>query len=82
VEAAAGTCRNLGEKVAATAPLRPAGRLGSPGSRTPVMRSVLLIVTLWLLLDVLLVGAWTGARSLMGWWGRSRAERISSSARL
>jgi uncharacterized membrane protein len=45
------------------------------------MRLVLLIVTLWLLLDVLLVLALAGARHLYVVWVRMRAERIARLAR-
>ena len=41
------------------------------------MRLVLLILTLWLLLDVLLVAALAGARRLYLVWWRMRAERIA-----
>ena len=44
------------------------------------MRLVLLILTLWLLLDVLLVAALAGARHLYV-PGRMRAERIARLAR-
>jgi hypothetical protein len=45
------------------------------------MRLVLLIVTLWLLLDVLLVAALAGGRRLYVAWWRMRAERIARLAR-
>ena len=45
------------------------------------MRLVLLILTLWLLLDVLLVAALAGARHLYVAWRRMRAERIARLAR-
>jgi hypothetical protein len=45
------------------------------------MRLVLLILTLWLLLDVLLVAALAGARNLYVAWWRMRAERIARLAR-
>jgi hypothetical protein len=41
------------------------------------MRLVLLILTLWLLFDVLLVAALAGARRLYVAWWRMRAERIA-----
>jgi hypothetical protein len=61
-------------------PVRRDGALGSL-ARTPSMRLVLLIVTLWLLLDVLLVAALMGARRLYVAWWRMRAERIARLAR-
>jgi hypothetical protein len=45
------------------------------------MRLVLLILTLWLLLDVLLVAALAGARHLYVVWLRTRAERVARLAR-
>ena len=45
------------------------------------MRLVLLILTLWLLLDVLLVAALAGGRRLYVAWWRMRAERIARPAR-
>jgi hypothetical protein len=45
------------------------------------MRLVLLILTLWLLLDVLLVAALGAARHLYVAWWRTRAERIARLAR-
>ena len=45
------------------------------------MRLALLILTLWLLLDVLLVVALAGARHLYVAWWRMRAERIARLAR-
>jgi hypothetical protein len=45
------------------------------------MRLVLLILTLWLLLDILLVAALAGARHLYAVWARARAERIARPAR-
>ena len=45
------------------------------------MRLVLPILTLWLLLDVLLVAALAGARRLYVVWWRMRAERIARLAR-
>jgi hypothetical protein len=83
-----GRGRPVAEEVPATwanrprvvAPGRPDGALGS-FARTPFMRLVLLIVTLWLLLDVLLVAAMMGARSLYLTWLRMRTERIARLAR-
>lgn len=83
-----GRGRPVAEEVPATwanrlfvvAPGRPDGAIGSL-ARTPSMRLVLLIVTLWLLLDVLLVAAMMGARSLYVTWWRMRAERIARLAR-
>jgi hypothetical protein len=40
------------------------------------MRLALLILTLWLLLDVLLVAAFAAARHLYVAWWRMRAERM------
>ena len=41
------------------------------------MRLVLLILTLWLLLDVLLLAALAGARRLYVAWWQMRAARIA-----
>jgi hypothetical protein len=45
------------------------------------MRLVLLIMTLWLLLDLVLVAALAAARYLYVTWWRVRAERIARLAR-
>ena len=75
-----GSSRNLRESAVGLLPetSRPVARLA--GASLP-MRLVLLILTLWLLLDVLLVAALAGARHLYIAWWRMRAERIARLAR-
>jgi hypothetical protein len=46
------------------------------------MRLVLLIATLWLLLDILIVAALVGARRLYVLWWLVRTERLARLARL
>ncbi len=45
------------------------------------MRLVLLIASLWLLLDVLLVTSLVAARRVYGRWWRMRTERLARLAR-
>src|SRR5205085_12674788 len=74
------TSRNLGIRVSRL----PGGVLGNGYARSSVplaMRLVLLILTLWLLLDVLIVASLAGARRAYGSWCRARAERLARLAR-